>query len=55
MTYIYANTLEELQAKSIGKYHDHLEEYYFGLSKDAPKRINTDKNKGKYCFVYKDY
>ena len=51
-----ADSLPDLQAKTLGYNHDHSKWLYFGLMKDMPfKYIPEFKESFKYCAVIEEY
>ena len=52
---LYAGTLDELRAKTIGYHHDHCYHLYFGLTENVPEKIIVEINKdNKYVFIYEE-
>lgn len=53
---IYADTLKDLQTKSIGYNHDHCEKLYFGRIDEIQdkKLISMVKEDKMFCLIYKE-
>jgi hypothetical protein len=50
-----AETLSDLQVKSLGYHHDHCRALYFGLMKDMPfKYMKHFEETSKYCAVIEE-
>ena len=55
MKVLYADSMSELNLKSIGLNHDHCYHYYRAKTSEVPEKYKKHITENKeYCFMYKE-